>query len=512
MLVGEGINKQPVPTALPGFRVGRGLVISAGLLALAVFGTIGLRPYPRFAALPAFVYLFAIWTASWWGGYVPGIVICSATFLMVPSLRAGRLAAPGAPTIPFITLMVTCILISRLAASRIKTERILRLANDELEGKVRERTRELELANTTLQQQLAELGTLYEELVFGLGFLDTGLRYIRVNEKLAAIHGKPAEAHFGRSLREMTPVPLADLVEPLYRRVLETGEPLLDHEVRGDSVENERYWSVACAPVRTAARVVVGIQVIVQDVTERKRAERALSLANEKLRQANGDLEQFAYSASHDLQEPLRMVSIYSQMLKKKFGGQLGPLGDEYIQYTVDGSTRMGQLVSDLLAYTRASTWDFDSMGTADPNESIDRAVANLRMAIEQENATITRGPLPQVEMHGFHLDQVFQNLIGNAVKYRGKEPPRIAIGAERGKNEWLFSVNDNGIGIDSQYKEHIFGVFKRLHTAAEFSGTGIGLAICQRIIERRGGRLWVESEPGKGSTFFFTLPDFWEH
>jgi light-regulated signal transduction histidine kinase (bacteriophytochrome) len=260
---------------------------------------------------------------------------------------------------------------------------------------------------------------------------------------------------------------------------------------------------------------VIGIQVIVQDITGRKHAERALSLANEKLRQANGDLEQFAYSASHDLQEPLRMVSIYSQLLQKKFGEQLGSVGDEYIRYTVDGSTRMGQLVSDLLAYTRASTWDFGSMGTAgtaDPNESIDRAAANLQMVIEQEHATIRRGPLPQVQMPGFHLDQVFQNLIGNAIKYHGKEPPLIEISAERGKNEWLFAVKDNGIGIDSQYKEHIFGVFKRLHTAAEFSGTGIGLAICQRVIERRGGRLWVESEPGKGSTFFFTIPDFWEH
>ena len=303
-----------------------------------------------------------------------------------------------------------------------------------------------------------------------------------------------------------------DLVEPLYKRVLETGEPLLDHEVSGPAAgENERFWSVACAPVRTAAKDVIGIQIIVQDVTERKRAERALFLANEKLRQANGDLEQFAYSASHDLQEPLRMVSIYSQMLQRKFGGQLGPLGDEFIQYTVDGSTRMAQLVADLLAYTRASTWDYESMGTVDPNDSIDRAIANLRISIEQENATITRGALPQVEMHAFHLDQVFQNLLSNAIKYHGKEPPRIAVNAERGNNEWLFSVTDNGIGIESQYKEQIFGVFKRLHTAAEFSGTGIGLAICQRIIERRGGRLWVESESGKGSTFFFTLPDVWE-
>jgi light-regulated signal transduction histidine kinase (bacteriophytochrome) len=282
---------------------------------------------------------------------------------------------------------------------------------------------------------------------------------------------------------------------------------LLDYEVH----EGERYWSLSCAPVRRG-KAVLGIQVIMQDFTERKRAEKALFQANEKLRQANNDLEQFAYSASHDLQEPLRMVAIYSQMLQKRFGGKLGADGDQFIEYTVTGATRMGQLVTDLLTYTRASNWDRDGLTTVDPNESIDRAISNLRLAIDQTGAIITRSALPQVEMHAVHLDQLFQNLIGNAVKYHSEDPPVIAIGAERRLHEWLFSVADNGIGIDSQYREQIFGVFKRLHTSSEFAGTGIGLAICQRILERRGGRLWVDSEPGKGSTFFFTVPDTWEH
>ncbi len=477
--------------------------------------TIALRPYPAFAALPGLVFLLAIWGAAWWGGYIPGVVICAATFLMVPSLRAGRITALGAPTIPFISLMFTCFLISRLAASKIRVERVLRLANEQLEEKVRERTGELETANTALQHQLAELETLYGELVLGLGFLDTGLRYIRVNEKLASIQGQSMQAHIGRRLREMTPPDLAAVVEPLYLRVLQTGEPLLDREVRGEGAGGrEHYWSVACAPVRTGhkgADSIIGIQIIVQDITERKQVERALAQINERLRQANSDLEQFAYSASHDLQEPLRMVSIYCQMLQKRFSGKLGSAGDEFIRYAVEGSTRMGQLVADLMAYTRASKWDAETLGTIDPNESVDRVLANLHVAVEQTDARVVRGPLPQVEMHAFHLDQLFQNLIGNAIKYRGENPPRITIDAERGEKEWRFSVTDNGIGIDSQYKEQIFGVFKRLHTAAEFPGTGIGLAICQRIVETRGGRLWVESEPGKGSIFFFTLPDVWQ-
>jgi PAS domain S-box-containing protein len=507
MTSGGDLGQTSAVPALPVFRVRYGIAISLALLAVAVGLTFAIRSHRELAAIPGFVFLLGIWAAAWWGGYVPGLVICGLCFVSVPSLRSGRITAPGAVTVPFISLLTTCILISRFSATRMKRELTLTAENQQLEDKVRERTLELEGANTALQNQLAETETLYRELVFGLGFLDSQLRYIRVNETLARIHGKTVAEHLGRSLRQMTSAPLADIVEPLYRQVLDKGELLLDYEVH----EGERYWSLSCAPVRRG-KAVLGVQVIMQDFTERKRAEKALHQANEKLRQANGDLEQFAYSASHDLQEPLRMVAIYSQLLQKKFGGKLGTDGDQFIEYTVSGATRMGQLVTDLLAYTRASSWDWDGLTTEDPNESIDRAIANLRLAIDQTRATITRGALPQVEMHAVHLDQLFQNLIGNAIKYHGEDPPVIAIAAERQRNEWLFSVTDNGIGIDSQYREQIFGVFKRLHTSSEFAGTGIGLAICQRILERRGGRLWVESEPGKGSTFFFAVPDTWEH
>jgi PAS domain S-box-containing protein len=240
--------------------------------------------------------------------------------------------------------------------------------------------------------------------------------------------------------------------------------------------------------------------------TDSQHAREALQQSVEELRRVNQDLNQFAYSASHDLQEPLRMVSIYSQMLKRKFAGKLGGDGDEYIRYTVQGAARMKQLVRDLLAYTQASNTQ-EPIKLINSGEALDRALAKLRGPIEDSGAAITRTFLPQVSMRQLHLEQLWENLIGNAIKFRRDEPLRIDVSAEQRERECVFSVSDNGIGIDEQYKEHIFGIFKRLHTADQYSGTGIGLAICHRIVQRAGGRIWVESELGRGSTFHFIIP-----
>jgi PAS domain S-box-containing protein len=238
-----------------------------------------------------------------------------------------------------------------------------------------------------------------------------------------------------------------------------------------------------------------------------QRSQDALWRSNEELKRANEDLNQFAHSASHDLQEPLRTVSIYSQLLRRKFEGRLDPEAEQYIRYVVRGAARMEALVRDLLAYTQASSPSDQPALVVDANAALDGALSNLRAAIESSEAYVTYGTLPKVRIPQVHLTQLFQNLIGNAIKYVREQPPRVKIGAEPRKTEWLFSVEDNGIGIEEKYKEHIFGIFKRLHTADEYSGTGIGLAICQRIVERAGGRIWVESQLGRGSTFFFTLP-----
>ena len=236
------------------------------------------------------------------------------------------------------------------------------------------------------------------------------------------------------------------------------------------------------------------------DITER-------ACACKKRRRANQDLEQFAFSATHDLQEPLRSVKIYSELLAKRHGDTLNEEAKKFITFVHNGATRMEMLVRDLLAYTQLAKFDVPSE-VSDANAALNGALANLGGAVSESGAKITVDPLPLLPVHGMHLQQVFQNLIGNAIKYRSPaRHPLVHVGVERQERHWLFAVSDNGIGIDPEYKENVFGLFKRLHTSDEYSGTGIGLAICQRIVDRYHGRIWVESEPGSGSIFRFTLP-----
>lgn len=270
--------------------------------------------------------------------------------------------------------------------------------------------------------------------------------------------------------------------------------------------------SLTVSPIRDASGTIVGASKIARDITDQMRYQQALREANESLKRLNSDLEQFAYSASHDLQEPLRMVTIYAEMIQRKFGGKIGSTGDEYIGYIVSGVARMEHLLKDLRAFTRASMAEKDAAQSIDAADSLVAALANLASAVHETKASVTHGPLPHVRIARFQLEQLFQNLIGNAIRYRSQEPPEIRITAEQHGAEWKFAVRDNGIGIDPQYKEQIFGIFKRLHSQADYPGTGMGLAICQRIVERAGGRIWVESELGRGSTFLFTLPAGGDH
>jgi PAS domain S-box-containing protein len=258
------------------------------------------------------------------------------------------------------------------------------------------------------------------------------------------------------------------------------------------------------------------------DISERKRAEeerqrllkseqearRTAELTSVALRRANSDLEQFTYLAYHDLREPLRMVKIYTQKLKKEYSGKLGPGADLCIRYTVQGATRMEQLVRDLLTYTHAAGESPEPAPPLSAEIPLASAISSLQPTLAESGASISYERLPEVKMHRVHLEQLFHNLAANAIKYRGEKPPEIKIRAQRAQTEWVFSVQDNGIGIDRQYREQIFGVFKRLHSAEEYSGTGIGLAICRKIVQRYGGRIWVESELRKGATFLFTVPD----
>jgi len=257
---------------------------------------------------------------------------------------------------------------------------------------------------------------------------------------------------------------------------------------------------------RDAENQPVRMVGIAQDITERKRAEEKLKLALADLARSNKDLEQFAYVASHDLQEPLRMVSSYTQLLARRYQGQLDASANKFIAYAVDGANRMQRLIEDLLAYSRVGT-RAKGFELIDCTAVLDRALANLKAAIDASGAVVTHGPLPAVVHDNLLLVQLFQNLIGNAIKFHVEAPPRVHVSAEQKGGEWVFAVRDNGIGIDPQYAERIFTIFQRLHTNEEYSGTGIGLAICKKIVERRGGRVWVESQPGSGSTFYFTVP-----
>jgi PAS domain S-box-containing protein len=259
-------------------------------------------------------------------------------------------------------------------------------------------------------------------------------------------------------------------------------------------------------PLRNSKGEICGILGTYMDITERKRAEEKLRLTLADLERSNKELEQFAYVASHDLQEPLRTVSSCTQLLARRYQGKLGTDADEFIGYAVDGANRMQVLINDLLAYSRVGTRS-DGCKPIDYTVVLDQALTNLKAAIEQSGAVVTHGPLPTVMADKLQLAQLFQNLIGNAIKFQGGEPPRIHVSAEQKGNEWIFSVRDNGVGINLQYAERIFVIFQRLHTREEYPGTGIGLAICKKIVERRGGRIWVESQLGIGSTFYFTIP-----
>jgi len=239
---------------------------------------------------------------------------------------------------------------------------------------------------------------------------------------------------------------------------------------------------------------------------ERKRAEEALKEKTEELARSNRDLEQFAYVASHDLQEPLRMVTSYVQLLARRYKGKLDSDADEFIGFAEDGAIRMWNLINDLLAYSRVGMRS-RQLEPADCETALSQSLDNLKVAIEENGAVVTHDALPTVMADNPQLVQLFQNLIENAIKFHGAAPPRLHVSASSNGNGWTFSVRDNGIGIAPEYTKRIFTIFQRLHSREEYAGTGIGLAICQKIVERHGGRIWVESQTGQGATFYFTLP-----
>jgi PAS domain S-box-containing protein len=269
-----------------------------------------------------------------------------------------------------------------------------------------------------------------------------------------------------------------------------------------------RWFKTRGTPLRDSQGRILRWFGTCTDIEDQRRSTEALRRSNEELRRANEDLNQFAFSASHDLKEPLRMVAIYGQLLERKYRAKLDTQAQEYIEQVVSGAQRMEMLVNDLLEYTQVVNVPLGEVAAVDISAAVRSARSNLETAIEASGALVESQDLPSVPVREVHLIQLFQNLISNAVKYRQAAAPHLQITAERLEDSWKLCVRDNGIGIDPAYHTQIFRIFRRLHANPKYPGTGIGLAICQKIVERYGGRIWVESEgEGHGSAFWFTLP-----
>jgi PAS domain S-box-containing protein len=340
-----------------------------------------------------------------------------------------------------------------------------------------------------------------------------------VNSQAEILTGYSREELIDQDIRRIVP---DWCVESLLHSTLPAASSVaLPNECRMRSKDSAEFpVEINLKPLQTEEGLLV-ISAI-RDITERKHAEhqirelntqleqrvaertQELQESNEALRQSNDDLNQFAYAAGHDLQEPLRMVALYSQLLQDIYAGKLDEEADQYISYIVGGAIRMERLLKDLLAYSQAGSLA-SSTCPVDCEVVMKQVLLNLHVSIEKNSASIRWRNLPTVHADQVRLIQLFQNLIGNSIKYRSEDTPCVEITAERRNEEWLFAVRDNGLGIPAEYSDQVFGVFKRLHGNA-YPGTGIGLAICQRIVETYGGRIWVEPVPGKGTTFCFTL------
>ena len=330
----------------------------------------------------------------------------------------------------------------------------------------------------------------------------------RVNRAECALLGYQAGEMLGRPVWDFVAGTEREASREALPRKLSGEQPLEPHQRRYLRRDGGELWiEIHDSLVRNAAGGTTGIRTVMLDITERKRMAEALECHAEKLARSNAEVERFAYVASHDFQEPLRMVASFTQLLAKRYSGKLDETADQYIEYAVDGAKRMQQLIVDLLAYSRVNSKELD-IRQADSEALLAAAMQNLGVGIEESGAFVDCDQLPEVWVDKAQFIQLFQDLLGNAIKFRHKETPlRIRISAEDTGAEWRFSVQDNGIGIDPRHSDRIFQIFQRLHTRAEYPGTGIGLAVCQRVAERHGGKIWVESKPGVGSTFRFTIP-----
>ena len=372
---------------------------------------------------------------------------------------------------------------------------------NEMLGQIRQR-------DEALKEAEKKYRSIFENTIAGIFQTSLEGRFISANPALARIYGYDSPEALIDSIKDIS---RQICVDPNrreeYLRVLQEEGKVTNFEFQSYRKDGSMIW------VSTNARMVRGkdgevsyIEGSAQDITDRKRAEKDVKEKEEELVRSNEELERYAYLASHDLQEPLRMVTSYMQLLERRYKDKLDQDAKEFIEFAVDGAMRMHRLINDLLTYSRVGTRG-KALAPTDTEGVFEQSLSNLQVTIKERRAQVTHEPLPKVMADDVQLGQLFQNLVGNAIKFNQQEAPRVHVSAIQRSGEWVFSVKDNGIGIDPEFKERIFVIFQRLHVKDDYPGTGIGLAVCKKIVERHGGRIWVESEIGKGATFYFTLP-----
>jgi PAS domain S-box-containing protein len=359
-------------------------------------------------------------------------------------------------------------------------------------------------AAQVLQESEKRFRSLVENLVDGIVLVDRQGKVRLLNKSAQEMFGYARDELDGESVDVLLPESVRG--DHAARRASFAASPRprpmgADKDLRALRKDGTEFpVDISLTPLEMPDGLMVAAAVT--DITERRHAEQELARRAADLARSNAELEQFAYVASHDLQEPLRMVSNYTQLLARRYEGRLDTDADEFITFAVDGARRMQTLINDLLAFSRVGTRGREPEPT-DCEGVLQQALMNLKAAIEESGAQITSDPLPTVSGDEGQLVQLLQNLIGNAIKFRGEDAPRVHVSAREEGVDWVFSVADNGIGLDEQYRDRIFVIFQRLHGREQYPGTGIGLAICRKIVERHGGRIWVESEPGQGATFY---------
>ncbi len=392
------------------------------------------------------------------------------------------------------------------AALRQSKEK-LRQARDELEIRVLARTAELVQANAALAESEERLRLFIENAPIAIAMFDDQMQYLAMSQRWRTDYGLQGKDIIGCSYYAATP-DISEHWRAAHERCLagavETCEE--DYLVYGDGTGDWVRWEIH--PWYNSTAQVGGIIMFTEVITQRKEAEQQLKKAITDLARSNQELEQFAYVASHDLREPLRKVKSYSDLLVQRYQGKLDDRADKYIAYITDGAMRMQTLITDLLTYSRVGRGELVKEPT-NLNLIFNQTLRDLDAIIQESQALIRCDPLPTVEANPMQMGQLLQNLISNALKYRREATPHIEIKATLYEQSWIITVQDNGIGIEPQYLDRIFVIFQRLHTKDEYSGTGIGLAICKKIVERHNGKISVESEFGKGSQFSFSLPAF---